>query len=76
MAGFLHFYRTPIRAMRHLLTPIGALFFSLGLAGLAALGFGPRQAIQLEATRLAMRAGLMTLRHRSSRRSALKKCAS
>ncbi|HET7771048.1 MAG TPA: class F sortase [Chloroflexota bacterium] len=47
--------------MRHLLTLAGALVFSLGLAGLVALGFGPRHAIQLEATRLAMRAGLLTV---------------
>src|SRR5687768_11971591 len=61
MAGFLHFYRGPERAMRHLLSLSGALLFSAGLAGLVLLGVGPRQAIQLEATRLAMRAGLITV---------------
>ena len=46
--------------MRHFLTAAGALLLSLGLAGLLLLAVGPRQAVQLEATRLAMRAGLLT----------------
>lgn len=47
--------------MRTICTTFGALVFSLGLAGLLLLGFGPRTHIQLEATRLAMRAGLITV---------------
>jgi LPXTG-site transpeptidase (sortase) family protein len=46
--------------MRPLLTAAGALLLSLGLAGLILLGVGPRRAIQLEATRLAVRLGLLT----------------
>ena len=46
--------------MRLLFTATGALLTALGLAGLVLLAVGPRRTIQLEVTRLAMRAGLIT----------------
>ena len=38
---------------------VGAVLFVAGLAGLVLLAFGPRRAVQLEATRLAVRVGLL-----------------
>ena len=47
--------------MRVLGVALGALTLGLGLAGLLMLGVGPRHAMQLDATRLAMRVGLMSV---------------
>ena len=39
---------------------VGTVFLIVGVAGLVVLGVGPREVLQLEVTRLAMRAGLLT----------------
>src|SRR5687768_12505989 len=45
--------------MRPLLIAVGAILFSLGIAGLVVMGIGPRHSVQLGVTRPAMRVGLI-----------------